>query len=236
MISTSAVLLRRLTLFDDTLKNLRSGLDKGPIIGLDIPISMENINTESKLTIIKDKIRNQLTHIDHKYLALIDLGYDGQSDREYEIQTAALLTTELKFNGGRLGDTRKPDVCIYYDKNGLIIDNKAYAKGYSLPIDHADEMSRYIDENQKRDEKLNPNKWWNIFNNAVMNYNFAFVSGEFTGTFGERINNIYIRSGVKGAVINSANLLLFAEKIKSGQISYDDSFKYFDCNNEISLM
>ena len=32
MISTSAVLLRRLTLFDDTLKNLRSGLDKGPII------------------------------------------------------------------------------------------------------------------------------------------------------------------------------------------------------------
>ena len=33
MISTSAVLLRRLTLFDDTLKNLRSGLDKGPIIG-----------------------------------------------------------------------------------------------------------------------------------------------------------------------------------------------------------
>jgi hypothetical protein len=26
-------LLRRLTLFDDTLKNLRSGLDKGPIIG-----------------------------------------------------------------------------------------------------------------------------------------------------------------------------------------------------------
>lgn len=34
MISTSAVLLRRLTLFDDTLKNLRSGLDKGPIIDL----------------------------------------------------------------------------------------------------------------------------------------------------------------------------------------------------------
>ncbi len=37
MISTSAVLLRRLTLFDDTLKNLRSGLDKGPIIDLLAP-------------------------------------------------------------------------------------------------------------------------------------------------------------------------------------------------------
>ena len=32
MISTSAVSLRRLTLFDDTLKNLRGGLDEGPII------------------------------------------------------------------------------------------------------------------------------------------------------------------------------------------------------------
>jgi hypothetical protein len=32
MISTSVVSLRSFTSFDDTLKNLRSGLDKGPII------------------------------------------------------------------------------------------------------------------------------------------------------------------------------------------------------------
>ena len=32
MISISAVSLRSFTSFDDTLKNLRSGLDKGPII------------------------------------------------------------------------------------------------------------------------------------------------------------------------------------------------------------
>lgn len=217
----------------NNVSNSYKVMDK--IIGLAIPTSMKTITAKSDLTSLKDNIRNQLTHINHKYLALIDLGYDGKADRDYEIQTAALLTTELKFDGGRLGDTRKPDVCIYYNKNGLIIDNKAYGKGYSLPIKQADEMFRYIEENQKRSKKINSNEWWTIFNSTVTNYNFAFVSGEFTGSFKNRINNIYNRSGVKGAVINSVNLLLLAEKIKSGEISYDDSFRYFDCNDEIVI-
>ena len=49
MISTSAVLLRRLTLFDDTLKNLRSGLDKGPIIGsLKAILSLKVVDQDGK--------------------------------------------------------------------------------------------------------------------------------------------------------------------------------------------
>ncbi len=105
-----------------------------------------------------DEVLTHFLHINHKYLVLIDLGFDVNSDREYELQTADLLTGELDFNGSRLGDTRKPDICVYYDENGIIIDNKAYGKGYSLPIKQADEMIRYIEENQKRDRNLNSNE------------------------------------------------------------------------------
>lgn len=206
------------------------------IIGLEIPDSVKSVGAvKSDLSLLKDDIRKKLSHINHKYLVLIDLGFDGQADREYELQTADLLTGELDFKGSRLGDTRKPDVCVYHDKNGLIIDNKAYGNGYSLPIKQADEMFRYIEENQKRDKALNSNEWWAIFDDAVSKFNFAFVSGEFTGGFKDRIENISRRSGINGAAINSVNLLLLAEEIKSGRLSYADAFVMFECNDEIRI-
>jgi len=207
------------------------------IIELDIPNAVDNIPVaKSDLSILKDNVRAKLNNIDHKYLVLIDLGFDGNSDRDYEIQTADLFINELNFKGARLGDSRKPDVCVYYDENGLIIDNKAYSKGYSLPIKQADEMLRYIEENQKRDKSLNSNEWWNIFNNAVQKFNFVFISGEFTRGFKDRLKNISKRSGIKGAAINSVNLLLLSEEIKSGRVSYNSALDLFNCNDEIMIV
>lgn len=206
------------------------------IIELDIPNSIDKTTiAKSDLSILKDNVRTKLNNIDHKYLVLIDLGFDGNSDRDYEIQTADLFINELNFKGARLGDSRKPDVCVYHDKNGLIIDNKAYSKGYSLPIKQADEMFRYIDENQKRDKSLNSNEWWNIFDDAVKNFSFAFISGEFTGGFKDRLENISRRSGINGAAINSVNLLLLSEEIKSGKMSYKSALELFNCNDEINI-
>lgn len=150
--------------------------------------------------------------------------------------TADLLTTELNFKGGRLGDTRKPDVCVYYDNNGIIIDNKAYQDGFSLPISQADEMSRYIEENKERSITRNPNQWWMIFDSKVNHFNFAFVSGSFTGAYKEKLDNIYQRTGIHGAAINSVNLLYLAELIKSDKLSYGDAIKEFDCNDQIVLL
>ncbi len=206
------------------------------IVGLDIPDSVKSAGAEkSDLSLLKDDIRKKLNHINHKYLVLIDLGFDGTADRDYELQTADLLTSELAFKGARLGDSRKPDVCVYHDKNGLIIDNKAYGSGYSLPIKQADEMLRYIEENQKRDKALNPNEWWTIFDDAVSKFNFAFVSGKFTGGFKDRLENISRRSHANGAAINSVNLLLLAEEIKSGRLTYGDAMAKFECNDEIQI-
>lgn len=204
------------------------------IIGLCIPDEIQKKRfAKSDLTIVKDQIRKQLKNIDHKYLVLLDLGFDGKSNRDYEIQTAELLTGELKFKGAHLGDTRKPDVCVYYGKDGLIIDNKAYSKGYSLPISQADEMVRYIEENKTRQIAVNPNQWWSIFEDSVRDFHFAFVSGEFAGGFSDRLRNIYERTGVRGAAVNTANLLLFAEELKSGRLEYSKCFSYFDRNEEI---
>ena len=206
------------------------------IIGLDIPnIAASEHTSKSDVTLLKDSVRGRLNHINHKYLVLIDLGFDGSADREYELQTADLLTGELGFSGSRLGDSRKPDVCVYHGNKGLIIDNKAYGKGYSLPITQADEMLRYLEENRKRDKNLNPNEWWKIFDSAVNSFNFAFVSGEFTGGFRDRILNISQRSSINGAAINSVNLLLLAEEIKSGRLSYSDAMGKFECNDEIII-
>ena len=206
------------------------------ITGLLFPETLQSfLPVKSEVSILKDYLRSHLTHIDHKYLILVDLGFDGTSDRDYEIQTAQLLTAELSFLGGRLGDTRKPDVCIYYEDNGLIIDNKAYGKGYSLPMKQADEMYRYIEENKERSELLNPNCWWKIFHRDVKTFHFAFLSGEFTGGFRDRLNHISMRSGLRGAAVSSANLLIMAEKLKSGIMGYEEFFRSFDTNDEISF-
>ncbi len=201
------------------------------VIGLAIPSSAITA-TASDNSVVKNELRSKLTAIDHRYLVLIDLAWDSDSNRDFEIMTADLFNY-IGFDGKRLGDTRKPDVCIYKDKKGLIIDNKAYSKGYSLPMSQADEMIRYIDENKSRDIARNPNKWWEIFPDTVDDFGFAFVSSQFVGGFKDRINLITTRTGYKGGCITAANLLLFAEEIKSGRLKYDDGIALFKCNKEI---
>lgn len=204
------------------------------IMGLEIPADdAGRIFVKSDLAVVKDRVRERLVHVSHEYLLLIDLGFDGTSDRDYEIQTAELLTRELDFSGARLGDTRKPDVCVYYETDGLIIDNKAYGKGYSLPIKQADEMYRYLEENKERNEKINPNRWWEVFGETVTDYHFAFISGSFTGGFKDRLENLHMRSGLNGAAVNSVTLLLLAEELKAGRMKYSEFFSLFDCNDEV---
>lgn len=201
------------------------------IIKLEIPrtkISKTNV------LVLKDKIRDKLKYVDHRYLALIDLAYDGTANRDFEIQTIDLLINELKFKGVRLGESRKPDGIISYNINGVIIDNKAYSNGYNLPINQADEMIRYIEENQIRDEKINQNKWWKNFDNKVKNFNYLFVSSFFKGNFKNNLKHIANRTGVNGGAINVENLLYFVEELKAGRLSYVDSFNMYE-NNEVYI-
>ena len=185
---------------------------------------------------IKDKIRPNLKRLNHKYLVLIDLAYSDYTSRakknldarEFEIQTADLLTKELNFTGQRLGDSNRPDIIISHDTNGTIIDNKSYKDGFSIDKTCADEMGRYINENQQRLPGIPANEWWKSFDDKINTFTFLFITSFLKGNFKKQLEYISTtHSDIKGAAIGVENLLYFAEYLKQGKLSYNDFFDNF---------
>ena len=190
----------------------------------DFVIPLSQSLAKSDLAETKEAIRGEMLNLSHEYLALIDLAYDSKQNRLFEMKTLDLLTEECGYQGLHLGGSRKPDGIIYTNsdecKYGVIIDTKAYSKGYGLPISQADEMERYIGENQTRNKKINPNKWWEHFSGDINEFYFMFVSGHFIGNFKSQIERISRNKGVNGTALAITNLLLCAEAYKSGQLTH----------------
>ena len=136
-----------------------------------------------------------------------------------------LLTEECGFEGTHLGGSRKPDGICYTigleNNYGIIVDTKAYSSGYSLPISQADEMERYVRENQTRDKHVNPNLWWNNYPDNVRVFYYLFISGHFVGRYQEQIARITMNTGVSGAAINVSELLLLVNSFKAGLETHD---------------
>jgi len=174
--------------------------------------------TKSAMEQAKDELRASVTHIPHDYLALLDLAYDSTQNRLFEMKTLQLLTEECGYFGTHLGGSRKPDGIIYTaelaENYGVIIDTKSYSGGYNLPISQADEMGRYITENQRIDKRENPNKWWENFGEDVRKFYFMFVSGHFIGRYQEQIERIARVTGTNGAAVKVGELLVLADGIK----------------------
>lgn len=232
------------TIIDD-IKNFDAiGLDidvnnngyllKDEIICLKIPNEAKIFTQKTDISFVKEWVRDKLHTVNHRYLALIDLSYDNKSNREFEIETMSLLTDELDYQGLHLGGSRRPDGLFFKGANGVIVDTKAYSDGYNLPIPQADEMIRYIEENKNRGN-LNPNLWWENFDNSVSEFSYLFISSEFKGHYKDNIKYIKDRTDYDGSVISAKNLLLFAENVNSGKTSYDDSFAELRTNDEIII-
>ena len=192
---------------------------------------------------IKELVRSKLKAVNHKYLVLIDLAYSDASSksrksadaREFEIQTAELLTKELDFTGMRLGDASRPDVIISYDERGTIIDTKSYRDGFSIDRHSADEMGRYILENRKRLPGVPANEWWRNFEAGVSEFTFLFITSFLKGRFAAQLDYISrTHENIRGAAIDVANLLYLAEALKTSKLNYHDFFQLFD-NQEIRV-
>lgn len=232
------------TIIDDINNFISIGLEidrsengfllKDDISCLEIPTEAATINQRTDVSIVKDWVRDRLHTVNHRYLALIDLSYNSNANREFEIETMSLFVDELEYQGLHLGGSRRPDGIFYKDTNGVIVDTKAYSSGYNLPITQADEMIRYIEENKNRGD-LNPNHWWEHFGENVSSFSYLFISSEFKGHYRDNIQYIKNRTDYNGGVINSKNLLLFAEEVHSGILSYNDSFQALRSNNEIII-
>lgn len=184
-----------------------------------IPRVKDEDNEKSEITIKKDELREGLDKLSHEYLSLIDLSYDSKQNRLFEMKVVELLVKECKYKGLHLGGSRKPDGIIYtsnlVENYGLIIDTKSYSKGYDLPISQVDEMTRYVIENNERDETRNPNKWWNNFSSNIDEFYFTFISGEFRGNIDEKLNRISIVTNRKGVAITIISLLKLVNEIKA---------------------
>lgn len=200
----------------------------------DFTIPLTQNLTRSNLIEVKETIREQLTHLSHDYLALLDLAYDSAQYRLFEMKTMELLIKECNYQGTHLGGSRKPDgICYTNDLEnnyGIIVDTKAYSGGYNLPISQADEMERYIRENQTRDLQVNPNKWWESFSLNVRVFYFMFVAGHFKGNYESQIDRLKRNTGVKGAAVNVEKLLITANNYKSESISHNSIIEIFFTN------
>lgn len=209
------------------------------IQNLVIPINSIG-NGKSDTLRLKDFCREILENVSHNYLNLIDLAYDPKSNRQFEMEVVDLFVSECGYKGLHLGGGRKPDGIIYTENlkenYGTIIDTKAYSKGYSLPISQADEMRRYVEENNKRDVKINSNKWWNNFPDLLNKFSFLFVSSEFNGQFEEKLENISQSTKINGGALNVVNLLILAENIKSNFMDMEQVYNLITQNSEIKLI
>ena len=211
------------------------------VIKLEIP--SKNSYTKDEVNVIVDRVRPKLKNIDHKYLELISLAYSDASTkgkknidaREFEIKTADLFINELGFDGMRLGDANRPDVIISKDSKGTIIDNKSYRDGFNINKHSADEMSRYINENVRRDKTLNSNCWWLNFNSNVKDFTFLFITSYLKGEYKKQLEYISkANNGIMGAAIGIENLLYISEGIKSSKVTLVDFYSRFK-NNEITF-
>lgn len=203
------------------------------IIGLVIP--HEKVQKEM-LTLIKERVIDSVKHVDPKYFELLDLAFTDTKTNatDLEILTAELFIEELQYKGQHLGGANKPDIAVYYEQDGLIIDTKAYAKGFSISAHQRDEMSRYINDNQKRDLNINPNAWWKVFAPEVKNFNHLFVSSTFIGKFAQQLQYIAKDKNQNGACISVENLLVMAERIKTKMLKQAD-IKDLMKNDEIKF-
>lgn len=231
-----------------TIKDDMSGLIN---IGMDIEYDGEHYKLNDKIeklipyqekiakditdaVVVKDRARLRLQHIDHKYLTLIDYAFSGKDKcTDFEVYTIDLLVNELAFNGIHLGGTRKPDGIFYHDNKGVIIDNKAYSKGFTITRGMADEMTRYVQENNDRNPERNPNQWWLNFGDNVNHFNFVFISSLFKGEIEHMLNNIKQSTGVEGCVLTAENLLYYTDAIKGGDMQKSVFMSQFGAGQEI---
>ena len=87
----------------------------------------------------------------------------------------------------------------------------------------------------KRDENINPTKWWNEFPDYLKKYYFMFVSGTYKGEIADKLNKIYLETNVFGTAMPIVKALLVADKIKSNEMNLQD-FERGIYNTEYTIL
>jgi len=179
-----------------------------------------------------DYMRN--TNLEPKYIELLEIAYDGNRNRDFEIITAELFRKIYGLNSMILGGARKPDCLVFTNKFGIIVDTKAYSNGYSRSISQADQMIRYIEDNKRRDSVRNPTEWWTEFDPKIHQNQFYFlwVSSKFIGTFEEQLDYTARETNTFGGALSVEQLLTGADAVLKGTLDPNNLPNYMN-NSEI---
>lgn len=196
--------------------------------------------TLAEADVTSEKVKNyfrRVTKLPERYLELLDIAFDSKRNRDFEIVTAGLFKEIYGLESIHLGGANKPDGVIYSDKFGIILDTKAYEKGYGKHISQIDEMVRYIEDNRLRDTTRNPNKWWEKFGENIPEDNFYYlwVSGKFLPSFSEQLMQTNYRTNVNGGGLEVKQLLLGADAVQKKKLDINSLPNYMD-NKVIKLV
>lgn len=215
------------------LVSILEGLDESSFTA--ITESQEDALLEKR----KQVLRDELFNIDAKHIELVELAYDYRQNRLFESKILEVINdAQSAFSGKWLGGSRRPDGILWNDFYfvdggclGVILDAKAYSKGYTLDIKQADQMYRYIEECLQRDKTQNPNEWWRSFpfystptNTKIksMEFAFLFVTSEVAGNGFKNAETLAKRSGINGRIVDAETLLRALSHINR----YEQSLSY----------
>jgi hypothetical protein len=125
---------------------------------------------------------------------------------------------------GPKGNT--PDVFVESKEFGFcgIIDNKAYAKGYSISGDHKRVMEHvYIPEYKKYGETDFPLAF------------YSYIAGSFKKNIDTQIRDIYKNTGINGSAMPVDLLIKFAQDYAENKYSHDKLKNVFSVNREVRV-
>lgn len=201
---------------------------KDKIALLEIPNYALNSNlTPSSLEQTKQTLRSELNNLDHKYLDILDFSISGTSGaRQFEVRIVELLNEIIIAK--HLSGGNRPEIIGYNPEENpldcLIMDSKAYSRGFNIPANERDKMIRYIEEYNAKDEKLNTNKWWEEFKSPEYPTNdvkFGFVSSSFTGQYINQLTYIKNRTNRNGCLISAETLLKKIDNVLNTSDEYN---------------
>ena len=127
-------------------------------------------------------------------------------------------------HGGPKGNT--PDVFVESKECGFcgIIDNKAYAKGYSISGDHKRVMEHvYIPEYKKYGETDLPLAF------------YSYIAGSFKKNIDSQIVDIYKNTEIKGSAMPVDLLIKFAQDYAENKYSHEKIKNVFSVNREVRV-
>lgn len=159
-----------------------------------------------------------------KYFEMAFKGRDEATD--FEKATVELFTDVFGFETKHVGPIGlTPDVLLVSQKAQYqaIIDNKAYRK-YTISNDHRNRMVHNYLSNVKR-----------YSDSGYPMAFFSYIAGGFGSTIEKQINDIYLKTGVKGSAVSVSNIIKMVELNEQRRYTHEEINGIFGLNRQVLM-